>query len=180
MESDANEIEWWVKWLISKGHKKIILMGHSSGSLQVMHYASTHKHKELVKVIGLSVVPLSAKNDNQFLASIEIANKMINNNNNDIETFTLSYCKQNYSAPAKEFMSYAKWDADNILKTLRSIKVAKIIIKGSDDIPVYTGWIDDLKNTNTRVDIIKGADHFFGSGTEFELYDSIVQALNNN
>lgn len=180
MENDTREIDWWVKWLIRKGHKKIILMGHSSGSLQVMHYISTHKHKEVVKVIGLSVVPLTASTDDQFIASIEKANNMIRNRNDNIENFTLSYCRQNYSAPARQFMSYAQLNADQIIKTLGSIKITKIIINGSDDIPVYQNWISDLKDTGTRVNIINGADHFFGSGSIFELYDSIMLSINQS
>lgn len=177
MESDLGEIEWWVNWLIKKGHKKIILMGHSSGSVEIVNYISQYQHAEVVKFIGLSIIPPGDKNNSHFVTSVKIASRMLANRDTDIKTFTLGYCIENYSAPAVEFMSYGQWNSDRILKTLRSIKIHKKIIMGSDDIPVYQDWIRDLESTGTTVDVIQSADHFFANGTEFELYDSIKQGL---
>jgi pimeloyl-ACP methyl ester carboxylesterase len=180
MESDLGEIEWWVNWLIKKGHKKIILMGHSSGSVELVNYINQYKHPEVVKFIGLSIIPLGDKNNSHFVISVRKATRLLASKNNDIQTFTLGYCIDNYSAPATEFMSYGEWNSDRILKTLRSIKIHKKIIMGSDDIPVYPDWIKDLGNTGSTIEVIKGADHFFGNGTEFELYDSISQGLKDS
>ena len=180
MEDDLKEIEWWVNWLIGKGHKKIILMGHSSGAVQIINYANTYKHKELIKVIALSLVPLSTPINNQTALSNQNVLKLIENNNTDIHHFTLAYCIENYSAPAKQYLSYAKWDPPHILKSLNAISLDKKVIIGSLDISRFNKWISDIKNTNSRVDVIEGADHFFGSGTEFELYDSIMQGITSN
>lgn len=179
MNSDISEIDGWVKWLIKKGHKKIILMGHSSGAVQLMEYARSQKHKEVVKYIGLSLIPLSDQNSKQFTVAHNKAIEMLNKHNDNIHNFTLSYCIDNYSAPAKEYLSYAQWNAEQTLKTLRAINIKAVIIKGSDDIPVYPDWVNDLQHAGARVEIINDADHFFGNGTEFELYDSIQEAIAN-
>ncbi len=177
MEQDLQEIDWWVTWLTRKGYKKIILMGHSSGAVQIVSYASSYKHKELTKLIALSLIPLSDNNSSHSRDSNKKALKMIEINDTDIHNFTLTYCIENYSAPARQYMSYAQWDSARILKTLKSIQLPKQTILGSVDISKSYNLIDEIPNTGTRVNIIEGADHFFGSGTELELYDVIMQGI---
>ena len=180
MEGDLKEIDWWINWLIKKGHKEIILMGHSSGAVQLTRYASTRHHKEVVKLIALSLVPLNRKDHGQFTASNKLATKMLAEKNESIGNFSLAYCVNSYSSPAKNYMSYAQWDNQHILKTLHAVSINKEIIMGSDDIPVSDSWIVDMRTTGAKVVIINGADHFFGAGAEFELYDAILAALTRN
>jgi esterase/lipase len=177
MEKDLQEIEWWVNWLIKKGHKNIILMGHSSGAVQMTSYASTQKHKEVNKLVALSMIPLNDMHSKNFQDSYQAARSKIKSGNDDIYNYTLAYCTGNYAAPPKEFMSYAKLDNEYIAKTLRSVKIPKSVIMGSEDIPVSATWPQDLKQSGAHVDIIEGADHFFGNGTEFELFEAIVQKI---
>lgn len=180
MEDDIKEIEWWVNWLIGKGYKKIILMGHSSGAVQIVNYASIYKHKELTRLIALSIVPLSVHNNSHATGSRKKALKLIENNDTDIHNFTLTYCIENYSAPAAQYLSYAQWDSARILKSLRAIHLPRQAIMGSLDISKSFDLTDAIEKTDTRVDIIEGADHFFGSGTELELYDVIMQGITEN
>ncbi|MDQ1362371.1 MAG: hypothetical protein QG652_231 [Pseudomonadota bacterium] len=177
MESDLKEIDWWVKWLIEEGHKEIILIGHSSGAIQLTDYASKQKYKEIKKLVALSMIPLADKNNSHFLAASKKAAKLLQSKDNSIQNFTLAYCIDNYSAPASEYMSYAVQDFRRILQTLHSVQTKTTVIMGGNDIPVYPNWLKDIKDAGARVKVIDGADHFFGSGTEFELYDDIMQAI---
>ena len=177
MESDQKEIDWWVNWLIKKGHKHIILVGHSSGAVQMAQYASIQQHKEVIKLIALSLIPLGKSNNVSLQASTRLANKMIAEKNESIGTFSLAYCIESYNAPAKKFLSYAQWDDKRILNVLQQISITKEIIMGSNDVPVTPDWISNLKNTGATVHVITGADHFFGASTEFALYDTILAAL---
>lgn len=38
LESDVGEIGFWVNWLAGMGLRDIVLIGHSSGSLQILEY----------------------------------------------------------------------------------------------------------------------------------------------
>ncbi len=40
MSDDINEIHHWVNWLIKQGHKEIVIIGHSFGSLHSLAYLS--------------------------------------------------------------------------------------------------------------------------------------------
>lgn len=177
MDADLKEIDWWVNWLIAKGHNNIILIGHSSGAVQLTNYASSQKHPEVTRLIELSLVPLGNLNREQFQASMKLAHKMIADKNVAMTNFTLAYCIETYTSPPKNFMSYATWDSTKILKTLKALNINRHVIMGSNDIPVNDTWIPDLRKTGASVDVITGADHFFGAGTEFELYDKILAAL---
>ena len=180
MDEDLKEIEWWVKWLIDNGHKKIILMGHSSGAVQIVAYANTFKHREVTKLIALSLVPLSSPMIRHSPESNQQASNLVKKNNTEIHNFTVAYCIDNYSSPVKQYLSYAQWNSSRILKSLNALILEKTIIIGSMDTSRSDMWINDIKNTNSIVYIIEGADHFFGSGTEFELYDRIMQGIAGN
>ncbi len=39
-EGDVAEIGYWTDWLARKGYKSIVLIGHSSGSLEILQYVS--------------------------------------------------------------------------------------------------------------------------------------------
>lgn len=177
MEEDLKEIDWWVNWLVARGYKKIILMGHSSGAVQIVSYASQYRHREITSLIALSLIPLFDHNNSHSVISNQLALALDRQNNTDIHNFNLVYCTDNYSAPAKKYLSYAQWDSNRILNAMRSIHLPKQVILGSMDMSKSYDLIQNIYKTDTRVDIIEGADHFFGSGTELDLYDAILQGI---
>lgn len=180
MDNDLAEIDWWANWLINKGHKNIILIGHSVGALQLMHYINEYPHPEFKKAIGVSLIPFERVNQKEFIDSITLAKNLIARNDASIHNFTLAYCTNNYSSPAKEYLSYASWGSKDVIKTLKSLKINAGVIMGGHDIPVYPGWIDDMKKTGIPVDVIPDANHFFSAGNEFELYEKLFGLINNN
>ncbi|TNF39166.1 MAG: alpha/beta fold hydrolase [Gammaproteobacteria bacterium] len=177
MENDLAEIDWWTNWLIKKGHRNIILVGHSSGALQVVHYANQYPHKELRQVIAISLISLERLNQKEFVDSINLANAMVARNDNSIQNFTIAYCTNNYASPARDYLSYASWSSKRVLDSLRKLKIKSRIIMGGNDIPVYPGWMVDMAKTGIPVDIIPNANHFFSAGNEFELYEKLLDAL---
>lgn len=180
MDNDLAEIDWWANWLINKGHKNIILIGHSSGALQVFHYVNTYPHTEFRQAIGISLIPFERINQKEFIDSINLAKTMIAANDNSIRNFTLAYCIENYAAPAADYLSYASWSSKRLLDTLRKLKIKSNIIMGGNDIPVYPGWVEDMKRTGIPVSVIPDANHFFSAGNEFELYEQVLELIKNN
>jgi len=48
---DLQEIDQWVQWLTQQGHDRIILLGHSSGSQQLVEYLVSYPHPNIKQVI---------------------------------------------------------------------------------------------------------------------------------
>ncbi len=178
MDDDLAEIDWWANWLINMGYKNIILIGHSTGALQIFHYMNKHPHAEFKKAIGISLIPFERLNQKEFIESIKQAKAMLANDDASIHNFTLTYCINNYSSPAKDYLSYAIWGNKHVIDTLNKISIPSWIIMGGNDIPVYPGWVDDMSKTGIPVDIIPNANHFFSAGNEFELYEKLLDIIN--
>ena len=54
MESDIEEIAWWVGWLKSKNYKDIVMAGFSTGGLQVAIYLSRNNPDIIKKAVLVS------------------------------------------------------------------------------------------------------------------------------
>ena len=179
MQNDIKEIDFWFQWLISKGYKRIILMGHSTGAMQIIHYANIYDHKEIAQVLGISLVPLGRRDLPKLQSSINKARQLVRNKDKKIHNFTIAYCDENYSSPAVDYLSYAEWDSRRILDTIKNLnKTATIIMGGADD-SVYPDWNKEMINTGAKVIIIDGANHFFSQGQKFELFDILNSQLDH-
>jgi pimeloyl-ACP methyl ester carboxylesterase len=56
LEDDVREIARWVAWLKAQGHSKIVLVGHSFGSLQALSYLSSRPDPAVYGYVGASLV----------------------------------------------------------------------------------------------------------------------------
>ena len=182
MQDDLKEIDFWVDWLAKKGHRQLILIGHSYGSLQLLVYMTKyHKHNiDIKKVIGTSLVDIDhtvGEKLNHF--QVEKAKAMIAQKDNSLGTFQVSYCKK-YTAPSDAFLSYADWGGKKIMGLLRKIHTPLYIILGSKDERMSRNWPDILRKAHSKVIIIKGANHFFDAQFEFDLADTVLSTITSN
>jgi len=174
---DLAEIDYWVKWLVNHGHKSIVLLGHSYGSLHGLLYTLEYKNRAVKKLIATSLVdvehavgePLSQK-------QIKMAQNLVDKNDNSLKEFQLSYCKK-YVTPPKAFLSYAIWSKERILDAIAKTKVPLAVILGSADTRMGNGWPEMLKKSGVKLQVIKGANHFFHNEQEFDLLDSVLADL---
>ena len=177
MQNDIEEIHWWLQWLINKGHKNIILMGHSTGALQIIQYANQYPAPEIHKIISISLIPLGRHNWPRLAQSIDKAENLVKRQDSGINQFTLTYCDENYSSPANDFLSYARWNHKVLLEAIRNSKKQITVIMGGADDSAYVGWNNDMGQAGAKVSVIPGANHFFNTGHEFELYDQLMDFL---
>src|SRR4030066_1423496 len=56
LDDDVAEIGRWVRWLKSRGHHSIVLVGHSFGSLQLLAYLSLKPDAAVKAYIGASLI----------------------------------------------------------------------------------------------------------------------------
>jgi pimeloyl-ACP methyl ester carboxylesterase len=177
MKNDMEELHWWMQWLVKRGHDNIILLGHSTGALQIIQFANQYPMQQISRVVSISLIPLGRHDQPRFARSIARARQLVSDGDRGINPFTMAYCDDNYSSPAADYLSYAEWDNRTLLTAIKNSKHdIKIIMGGADD-SAYEGWTEEMQAAGARVSIVAGANHFFGSGHEFELYDKLIQAM---
>ncbi len=174
---DLAEINYWVEWLVSHGHTKVVLLGHSFGSLHELIYTLEYKNPAVKKFIATSLVGLESQIDIAiFHEQIKTAQALVNRHDNKLASYQMSYCKK-YLAPPKAFLSYAVWSQQRIMQALAKTTVPVQVIIGGSDSRMGEDWLGVLRKSGVALQIIPGADHFFGNEHEFELLDSVMASL---
>lgn len=177
LDDDIAEINFWIQWLVQRGHDNIVLVGHSYGSLHGLQYALKYRHPAVKKLIAASLVDVEHVIGEALSKSqIEAAQAMVAKNDNSLREYHVSYCKK-YVAPPKAFLSYATWSQQRILESITKLKIPIEVILGSEDKRIGDGWLDLLRNNGVKLKVVKGANHFFHNEQEFDLLDSVLAAL---
>lgn len=178
MQTDINEIDMWIKWLQQKGHKKIILLGHSFGSLNMLVYLA-NKNPDIQYAIATSLIDIEhaigTQSVNKQLAE---ARQAVKSSDQTLHEYKISYCKK-FVSTASSFISYAEWNKQKILNLLNNIRTPVQIVMGSNDQRMDKNWPAMLKKKGLKVSIIQGANHFFSNEYEFELHDKILEIINS-
>ncbi len=179
MEQDINEIDFWVNWLEKKGHNNIVLVGHSFGSLQLVVYTNKKNPPSVKKIITTSLIDVERTNNNTLLKSfVSKAQQQIKNNDTQLHEYPISYCKK-YVSPAKNYISYARWNKNILITEINKLSIPITIILGSGDIRLDKNWVTRLKKANLNLIMIEGANHFFDRSHEFDMNDNVLNALSS-
>lgn len=177
MDDDIAEIHFWVEWLVKRGHNNIVLVGHSYGSLHGLYYAMKYKHPAVKKLIAASLVDVDHIIGEELSKSqIKAAKELVAKNDDGLREYHVSYCKK-YAAPPKAFLSYASWSRQRILTALSQTSIPVEVILGSEDQRMGQGWPQLLRQNGVALHLIEGANHFFHNEQEFDLLDSVLNAL---
>lgn len=178
MEQDLVEIGFWINWLTQHGHKQIVLIGHSSGSLELLAYLKQHPTRAIKRLIATSLVYADGFNPQTLVeAQIASARQRQQQGDHSLQNYTLTYCKDNFLAPADVYLSYTAWTQERVLDALRHSPVPITIIMGGKDERFQASWIEGLQQAGPELIIIPGASHFFDAHHEFDLHDAILSVL---
>ena len=178
LEDDLDEISFWVNWLSKRGHKQIVLIGHSSGSLELLAYLINNPNPAVTKLIATSLVYADGFNPTALVEQqIAEAQQKHRQGDRSLQAYTYSYCRGNFLAPAYVYLSYTAWTQEHVLTALKQSPVAVSIIMGGKDERFKNSWVQSLQQTGAEVIIINGASHFFDSHHEFDLHDTILALL---
>lgn len=178
LNSETKEIAQWVDWAEKKGHKHIVLIGHSAGSVNITHYLATGKNLHSIDKTILISLTYYGPNRNAAFESEKFAlkaQKMLKANNTGLETFALGFCKH-YVSTAKDYLSYYNWSNQKVINALNTQPENHVIIGASDE-RIGEKWLKQLKQSNAKVTVIKGANHFFDQAHEFDLLDAVESIL---
>ena len=177
LQNDVDEIAFWVDWLVSKGHKKITLIGHSMGSLQLVAYASGNPSKHVTQVIATSLVHTHRYTSSDIIQrELAMANRSREQVPPPVQSYHFVFC-DSFISPPEVYLSYMAWSGERVVKALRSAKVPIEIVMGEKDRRFGPDWVRMLNDSGSKVTVIKGASHFFDATHEFDLLDSILTTL---
>lgn len=176
LQDDVKEVDRWVNWLGEHGYKKIILIGHSSGSKDLVAYLSGAPKSGVERAILVSIVPIYVDAEEYSKVHSEKP-PAPGQAAPSLRRFTIAYCKSNYAATLSAYLSYADWTGEIIMGRLRKINVPVDIVLGSKDQVLPTGWQAQLMRGRAPVHLIDGAGHFFDGEYEFELSDRVIEIL---
>lgn len=180
MESDVAEIDFWTRWLTAHGAHRIVMVGHSLGSLQLVTYVANHPDSAVKAVIATSLLNMQEYETAPMLAKdIHEAEKLQREKPVPLHSYRLVYC-ENYTATPDSFLSYVRWSPARVLSELKKRKVPVYAIMGGKDDRFGPAWIKQLRTTGIDVKVIDGANHFFDGGAEFDLLDAVRNHVTNN
>jgi len=175
---DIAEIDRWVVWLTHQTRQPIVLVGHSYGSLELLAWLARHHRPQVRQLITISLSyadnfnpPAVAKRQ------IREARQAMNRGEDSPHRFTLSYCRNNFVAPPHVYLSYMAWPEHRVIAALKAASIPVEVIMGGADRRFDGHWFKALKATGARLKIIPGASHFFDTGHEFDLHDTILERL---
>jgi pimeloyl-ACP methyl ester carboxylesterase len=175
LKQDEAEIGAWVKWLEAKQKGPIILVGHSTGSMELLTYLSHHRNPRIRKFIGASIIEATLQDGEAGREKlIDSLKRRIRAKDNSPVVHQFSFCSQ-YTATPESLLSYIRWSPSMIVDTSRRLNLPVTFLMGSDDKRVPPDWIAQLRKTGKKVRLIEGAGHFLDGTHEFDLLDALSE-----
>lgn len=172
-----DEIDAWISWLGEQGKSSVVLVGHSTGSMTLVSYMEARKDPRVAELIGISIVEGRMELDPQRQAALrQELEATLKSGQNPLVKRNFSYCKPLH-ATTSALLSYVTWTPDRVLQAIDAVEVPELFIMGGHDDRLGEDWIERLKATGRRVQVIDGADHFIDGEFEFELLELVVDGL---
>lgn len=177
--ADANrEIADWLAWLKKQGYPHIIAIGHSSGSMQLLSYLSEQPQPTVDYFIATAIGPIGDWHHPEAVRQqLSAAQQRLQQSPNAIHNYTLAFCQNNYTAPARAYLSYMEWSQPWVLQHLKQSPVPLHLIIGGGDQWLPPDWGDTLRATALPLTIIDGASHNFTGPQEFDFQETILALL---
>ncbi len=180
LQQDLNEIQGWIKWLENHGHQHIVLIGHSSGSQQLLEALIQHTPASIKALISTSLFYLNGEELGIRQQDLQIAHQQLKQPHAEPQKFNFLYCQQDYLATAESYVSYLVINRQRVIQQLNQLKLPSYTIMGSADSRyqlVGKEWLGELAKTTTNLITIEGANHFFAHQHEATLHQQIQQIL---
>ena len=175
IDDDISEIGRWVDWLKSRGHRSIVLVGHSFGSMQLLAYLNGRPDPAVQAYLGASLIEAQIGKTSRAALIAQLEN-LVRHKRHTLVTQRLSFCSKYPSTP-EAMLSYMRWDQPRLLTALKQSPVSVQLIMGDADEILGLDWIKALKHTQTPMVIVQGANHFMDGDHEFDLLDHTLKFL---
>lgn len=177
LQEDADEVDFWVRWLVKKGYSRVILVGHSFGNLQLLTYLEQHPASAVKQVLMISLTDVERKQSAQQRSEIvEALRAQLTKGRRALMEAEIGHCKK-YVSPPAALLSYMSISRESILASLAKSPVPAAVIMGGKDDRMGPDWVDKLVSRGIVVRVIPEASHFFDNQYEFDLQEAVQQAL---
>lgn len=177
VEDAWGELDSWIEWLHEKHAQPVVVLGHSTGSMELVSYMAERPNPLVKQLIGVSIIEGRMQHDpersGEVLAELR---EMLDSGEDSLVERTFSYCKP-LRAKVSSLVSYLSWTPDRLLQAIDAIQVPQFYIMGGLDERLGEDWIERLKATGKPVKVIDGANHFIDGEYEFELLELVLDAL---
>jgi pimeloyl-ACP methyl ester carboxylesterase len=165
LDQEVNELKQWVEWLYAKHQKSVVLIAHSAGGKAVTRYLAEYPDAPVAQIILISFSYLAHKDGQKHGVTEQ-----------EILPFSLGFCKK-YLTTRANFHSYIDWGAAQMINALKQSKHPVSIILGTADKRILPEWKHSLVDAGINIVNIEGANHFFDSTHEFDLFDTVEAVL---
>ena len=181
MDDGIREIRFWVDWLVSQGHERVVLIGHSSGGTQIIAYAEGGLNPAVIQLIPLGIAyadPFTGLK--RVERQRERARHQLHQGDSALARYSLYYCEENFVAPPHVYLSYTDWSRERVLEAVKNIPVPIAAVMSGADNNYGSDWATELRATGIDVTVVDGASHFFDATYEIELHEAIHGHLSAN
>lgn len=175
-EEDVDEIARWVLWLKAQGHRAVVLVGHSFGSLQNLAYLSGRPDPVVKGYIGASLVEAQIGKTIDRRAMIAQLEDLNRSKPRELISQPLSFCLK-YTATPGDLLTYVRWGQARTLAAVRKLPVQAWLIMGDADNMASETWIKALQHVQIKMVMVKGANHFMDGEHEFDLLEHTLAFL---
>lgn len=183
------DIAAWIKFLTSRGHEKVILLGHSLGAIKAVYSQANDRHAGVVAVIAISPPRLSytafmnAAESSLFFESMSIARELAKEGAGD-ELFTAKFPFPLLITADSYIDKYGPAERYNILEFTSQLHCPTLFTYGSKELAqggiAFAGMPEALQKLPSHAlrefITIDGADHFY-SGTQEVLAERVGEWL---
>ncbi len=176
---DVEEVAAWVRWLRKRDHDRIVLIGHSTGSVMIAAYLR-HPDPSVIHAILISLThfgPDQAVFRKAAHESLEEARRLASQKSRALVKFPIAYCRE-YTATPDNILSYYRWDSDQVIDALKESPISLTVIIGGEDKRMSERWLTRLRQQKqVSLRVVPGASHFFDAEYEFTLLDVIDEIM---
>ncbi|WP_425618547.1 alpha/beta hydrolase [Anatilimnocola sp. NA78] len=183
------DIAAWIKLLHSRGHERVILLGHSLGAIKAIYAQAHERHSSVAAVIAVSPPRLSftafshAQESSVFFESMTIARELVKEGNDD-ELFTAKFPFPLLISAASYIDKYGPAERYNILEFTAQLRCPTLFTYGSKELAqggiAFAGLPDAINKLASHaprdVTTIADADHFY-TGMQSQLADRVGEWL---
>jgi pimeloyl-ACP methyl ester carboxylesterase len=169
-----HDVAAWIEFLKNRGHKSLVLIGHSLGAVKALYAQAHEQWPEVTAVVAISAPRLSysafmnAAENSSFFESFHTAERLVRDGRGD-ELFTSKYPFPLLITAAGYVDKYGPQERYNLLKFAAELSCPALFVYGSKELThggiPFAGVPDallSLPNGSRRsVGIIDGADHVY-------------------